>query len=162
ANPQRVYRRRRGIAGGARRAPAARRRAPAARRCAIRGAAGAVRGADPMRGWRAGVAYRWLGVVLLVASAGCSRHDADDQGSGVGPTVPVRAEPLATRAFEDAIEAGGQWKSRGNVVVAAPFPGVLESLTVHVGDPVRAGQAIGSLSTAESRAALRGAALLLR
>jgi len=48
------------------------------------------------------------------------------------------------------------------VIVAAPFAGVIDTLTLRVGDRAGAGQSVGSVTTLESRAAIRGAELLER
>jgi multidrug efflux pump subunit AcrA (membrane-fusion protein) len=58
------------------------------------------------------------------------------------------------------VVAPGQWKAAAEVVVTTPFPAVLEALGPKVGDRVVKGTVIGSLSTRESRAALRGAELM--
>src|SRR5204862_1304233 len=62
--------------------------------------------------------------------------------------------------FEDAIEGSGQWRSQSDLVVAAPFAGVVDAIGVHAGDRVAARQVVGAMITLESHAALRGAELL--
>jgi len=104
---------------------------------------------------------RSLAVVLLVlvAGAGCGGHAAEEPAVA---SVAVRVVPVERRAFEDTVAAPGQWKSAGDVVVAAPFAAYVETLAPRVGDHVVQGRVIGSLLTHESRATLRGAELLLQ
>ena len=103
---------------------------------------------------------RWwplaLGAFVL---AGCGSH-AETSDPQTEPVVTVRVRPLELRDFQDVVIAGGQWRSAGDLPVAAPFAAVVESLRPRVGDTVRAGERIGWLVTRESRAALRGAELL--
>ncbi|HEY3215471.1 MAG TPA: HlyD family efflux transporter periplasmic adaptor subunit [Candidatus Eisenbacteria bacterium] len=72
----------------------------------------------------------------------------------------MRTRPLELRRFDDVVVAQGQWRSSGDLPVAAPFAAVVESLGPRVGDRVRSGERIGWLVTRESRAALRGAEVL--
>ncbi len=95
----------------------------------------------------------------LVAIAGCGRHSETDQTESQA-AVEVRARPLELRGFDDVVVAQGQWRSAGDLPVAAPFAAVVESLGPRVGDRLQAGERIGWLVTRESRAALRGAELL--
>ena len=104
-----------------------------------------------------------LGFVLLLAAlaAGCGSHDASDEsGDPAGAVVRVRVRPVEMRRFADAITVSGQWRSSGDVVIAAPFAATLESLTPRPGDSVTQGETVGWLVTRESKAALRGAELL--
>jgi len=104
--------------------------------------------------------------VALAFVAGCG-HGAGDGGEGagtggdVGPVVPVRVATLELRTFADQVRATGVWRSSGELVVAAPVAGVIESLFVMVGDRVAVGQRAGTLVTRDSWAAIRGAELLV-
>jgi multidrug efflux pump subunit AcrA (membrane-fusion protein) len=100
-------------------------------------------------------------VVLSALAAGCGRH-AEEDAATAGPVVAVRAGTVEVRRFDDAIDAPGQWRSAGEVIVSAPFAGVVDSLGPRPGDVVRAGQALGELVTRESYAALKGATLMER
>lgn len=106
----------------------------------------------------------------LVASAllagtlsGCGGHPGaggDDAELGSGAVVAVRVAAIAMHRFEDTVVATGSWRSSGDVVIAAPFAGTVESLEPHVGDIVGRGERLGWLLTRESQAAVRGAELL--
>ena len=112
------------------------------------------------RTWVGGIAAAWV----LAAAGGCGGHapasDAEAPADEAVVSVAVRA--VETRRFEDVVTASGQWRSGGDVVVSAPVAGVVESLSVRIGDTVGAGQRLGSLITRESGAALKGAELLAR
>ncbi len=103
-------------------------------------------------------------VVLSIAiTCGCSaRHESEGGSeSDAKPVVAVRVGSVEVRAFEDLVIAPGQWGSSGEMVLSAPFTALVDSLTPHVGDPVRSGMTYGWLITRESQAAVRGAELLL-
>jgi multidrug resistance efflux pump len=99
-------------------------------------------------------------LAVLAAASGCARHEEEEDA--VAAVVPVRTAAVEERAFADAIEAPGQWRSSGDVSLPAPFAAVVESLEPKLGDRVAAGDTLGMLVTRESRAALRGAELLAR
>ena len=102
-------------------------------------------------------------LALLPLVAGCSRHaESDEDAAASAAVVPVRTAQVEERSFADAVEAPGQWRSSGDVSLPAPFPAVVESLEPKLGDLVVAGDTLGMLVTRESRAALRGAEMLLR
>jgi multidrug efflux pump subunit AcrA (membrane-fusion protein) len=104
-----------------------------------------------------------LMLALLPLAAGCARHaEGDEDGAATPAVVPVRTAAVEERSFADAVEASGQWRSSGDVSLPAPFAAVVESLGPRLGDHVAAGDTLGMLVTRESRAALRGAELLLR
>jgi len=111
-----------------------------------------------------GEGLRWVGVACalgigLWASSGCGARSETEEAEPK-PVVAVRVHPLELRAFDDVVVAQGQWRSVGDLPIAAPFAAVVESLGPRVGDEVRKGQRLGWLVTRESRAALRGAELL--
>jgi biotin carboxyl carrier protein len=103
---------------------------------------------------------------LLLVLAGCARRGAeaeDDAGANAANAqVPVHEAAVTSRAFREAIVAGGSWRASGAVSVAAPFAGTVVSVAVRRGDVVRPGQRLATLMTRESQAALRGAALMQR
>src|SRR2546428_4862818 len=108
-----------------------------------------------------------LALVLGAAGMGCGAGGGKS-GTGAGadadtsePTALVRAGVLEQRVFADEIVVPGQWKSGGDLIVAAPFDGVLEAVASRPGDRVAAGAVLAVLVTRESDAALRGAELLL-
>ncbi|MBI1796464.1 MAG: HlyD family efflux transporter periplasmic adaptor subunit [Candidatus Eisenbacteria bacterium] len=101
--------------------------------------------------------------VLAVSGCGGAKGDKDDAaGDTAGAVVPVRVAKLEERAFADALTAPGQWRSGGELVISAPAAGVIEALTVTVGDRVEAGQTTGTLVPKSAWAALHGAELLAR
>ena len=63
--------------------------------------------------------------------------------------------------MREVVKASGQWRVSDSVTVVAQFKAYVEALRPHAGDSVTRGQAIGTLVTYESRAALRGAEILL-
>jgi multidrug efflux pump subunit AcrA (membrane-fusion protein) len=73
----------------------------------------------------------------------------------------VRLGVLESRTFADEILVSGVWRSGGDLVIAAPFDGVLDVVAAHPGDNVAAGDTLAVLVTRESEAALRGAELML-
>ena len=99
--------------------------------------------------------------------AGCgSKKGGSPQGAdpdtSAEPAALVKVGTLSQRTFGDEITVSGQWKSGGDLLVAAPFEGVLESVSVRPGDHVAAGATLAVLVTRESDAAVRGAELMVR
>jgi multidrug efflux pump subunit AcrA (membrane-fusion protein) len=113
---------------------------------------------------------RWVAVgsvaLALLASCGCGgrRAAGDEDGgeSGAAVVAPVRLGAVEARSFADVVTASGQWRSGGELVLSAPSAGIVESLGVHVGDRVSAGERLGALVTRDSWAALQGAELMRR
>ena len=100
----------------------------------------------------------------LALACGCAQRDGNEGGdpeSGLKPMVAVRAHAVEIRTFDDVVTAPGQWRSSGELVLAAPFTALVDSLEPRVGDSVRSGETLGWLVTRESQAAVRGAELLL-
>lgn len=116
-------------------------------------------------------------IIILPAISGCGGHgqtagtteksdeargSAASEGAEPATSARVRVRAIEERRFEDAVTSPGQWRSAGQIVVSAPFAGIVESLAVRPGDRVRQGQVLCRLLTRESRAALRGAEIMLR
>ncbi len=99
---------------------------------------------------------------LLLALAGCGHGGANDAEAPVRPIVPVRIDRLEERSLRATVTAQGQWRLSDSVTVSAPFKAYVEALRPRAGDRVERGAAIGTLVTYESRAALRGAEILVR
>jgi multidrug efflux pump subunit AcrA (membrane-fusion protein) len=95
-------------------------------------------------------------IVVVAALALCGCHgggEADD--SPADRVVSVHARAVESRTFRDVVTATGEWRSRGDVVIEAPFAGVVDSLAAQLGDHVAAGQTLCLLVTSEARAGLR-------
>ena len=107
-----------------------------------------------------------LAAALALPLAGCGQGGSKAGGAAgdtaAEPTAVVRLGTLETRTFADEITVAGQWKSGGDVVIAAPFDGVLESVAYRPGDRVAGGATLAVLVTRESDAARRGAELMVR
>lgn len=102
------------------------------------------------------------GCLAIVCGCGAKTGtDGEGTGSDRMPVVAVRARAVELRVFDDAVTAPGQWRSTGELVLAAPFTALIDSLGPRIGDPVGVGQTCGWLITRESQAAVRGAELLL-
>jgi len=118
------------------------------------------------RGHRA-VSAAALIVALAIALPGCG-HEAGHEPGGAGgdsavePVAEVRLGALETRSFADEVVASGQWRSAGELVIAAPFDGVVDSVAVRPGDRVSGGATLAVMLTNESDAAERGAEVMLR
>lgn len=102
-------------------------------------------------------------VACVVMAAGCSRDHAGAAGDGESTvSVEVRVAHVELRTLAERVAAPGQWRAANELLVTAPFAALVESLSVRPGDRVRQGQTVGVLATRESRAAIRGAELMLR
>lgn len=100
---------------------------------------------------------------LLQWTTGCAgKSDSSGSDEAAQALVEVRVAAVAERALSDRLPASGQWRAANEMVVTAPFSAVVESLGPRPGDHVLRGETLGSLVTRESRAALRGAELMLR
>lgn len=103
-----------------------------------------------------------LAIAHTTLALGCAPHSGDEDASDESAAVvPVTVARVELKEFSDVVEAPGQWRSSGDVVLPAPFAAVVESLGPRPGDPVAAGAVLGVLLTRDSRAALRGAELLV-
>lgn len=108
-------------------------------------------------------ARAWLATgSLLLVVAGCGRGGSQETDSPARPVVPVRIDHLEERSLHATVTAQGQWRLSDSVTVSASFKAYVEALQPRVGDHVERGAAIGTLVTYESRAALRGAEILVR
>ena len=106
-----------------------------------------------------------LGPTLALAwlASGCGgRSRALGAGDDAAPTASVDVRRVETRIFPEAVRAPGQWRSADELVVAAPFAALVESLAPRIGDRIERGSTIGWLETRESLAAVHGAESLLR
>jgi len=69
---------------------------------------------------------------------------------------------LEERSVRELVKATGQWRVSDSVTVSAPFKAYVEAIGPRTGDSVASGDALGTLITYESRAAMRGAEILVR
>ena len=106
-----------------------------------------------------------LAVAAALLFGGCGKHGGGEKGGDEeetpAPLVQVHTVPLTHRSFVDQILAPGEWRSSDEIVISAPFAGTVLELKPRLGDRVAAGSTITWMETAESRAAMRGAQLLL-
>ncbi len=86
--------------------------------------------------------------------AGAAASAASDTA---GMATPVQIAPVVYQTMRETVSGPGSTKALNAERMRAPFDGVLMSLTVNVGDRVRAGQRIGSFVAHSSYAALQGA-----
>jgi len=109
---------------------------------------------------------RLLYLIPLVASlTGCTKHHAeDDEGEAtvVTPVVSVRTAPVVRGNIDVVVAATGTTDAVRKEKVVAPISGVLVSLNVLEGTPVRRGDVVAVIQPKETRAAITGAETLLR
>jgi len=108
---------------------------------------------------------KWVAVAALagtLALAGCGSKGGDAGSAETHPTVPVGIGRLEERSVRERMKGTGQWRLSDSVTVSAPFKAYVEALGPRTGDSVARGDALGTLVTYESRAALRGAEILVR
>jgi RND family efflux transporter MFP subunit len=104
-----------------------------------------------------------LAALLLIAGCGGKKEAADatrekeTDPAQAGPATPVKAAPVARETLAEIVSAPGKVTAMAQAKVRAPFPGTLSELRVTDGDPVAAGQVVGSIVARDSEAALTGA-----
>jgi RND family efflux transporter MFP subunit len=111
------------------------------------------------------VHYRWLAGVLLslVVVAGCSgaagqaRRDA-----GRSSAIAVSTAPVQHISIQRTVDLAGTLISPDEAKVSAEAPGVVESVSVQLGDEVRKGQELVRLAPRELELALQRAESALR
>jgi len=112
----------------------------------------------------------WLASTAILAAGFALAGCGGGRGTGRGAAADSSAEPVAvvqlgqleSRMFADEIVASGVWKSGGDLVVSAPFDGVVEAVAVRSGDRVASGDTLAVMVTRESESTMRGAELMLR
>ncbi len=100
-------------------------------------------------------------MACMLAATGCGRRGGEAE-SDQHPVVPVGIERLEERSVHAVVTTPGQWRISDSLTVSAPFRAYVESIRPRVGDLVSKGDHLGTLVTYESRAALRGAEILVR
>ena len=111
--------------------------------------------------WASAIAAVVLASFAGIGAIGCDHRGAGEE-SGPGPVVPVRIQRLEARNVRAVVTTQGQWRLSDSLMVSAPFRAYVESIRPRAGDQVRKGEPIAVLVTYESRAALRGAEILVR
>jgi multidrug efflux system membrane fusion protein len=95
-------------------------------------------------------------VAMLVATlllAACAQQDESPAATRI-PAAPVHAVPVESAALADTVRAVGVLAPRDEVRLAFKTGGMIDSLTVDVGDRVRRGQVLATLKREEIDAAV--------
>jgi len=109
------------------------------------------------------VPYRWLAGVSLVVVAGCTGAAGQarrDAGRSAG--VAVSTAPVQHISIQRSVDLAGTLISPDEAKVSAEAPGVVESVSVQLGDEVRKGQELVRLAPRELELALQRAESALR
>jgi len=96
---------------------------------------------------------------------GCTRRHAGDddaEGSPGNAVVAVRTVPIVSGEMETVVSATGSTDAVRKEKVVAPIAGMLVSLKVLEGTPVRRGDVVAVIQPKEARAAVTGAEALLQ
>src|ERR1700674_3873443 len=106
-------------------------------------------------------------IALCVLLAACRGKEADatsetTQTASPDAPTPVRAGTVAAATLSEVVAAQGHTAALSQQKVRAPFAGTLVELRVTDGDVVRRGQAVGTIVSRESEAALSGAREMAR
>jgi RND family efflux transporter MFP subunit len=102
-----------------------------------------------------------LALLLILSVAACrARPAAETPTPAPGPPavpIPVRVAPAARATLADTVSGPGRTAALAQQKVRAPFAGTLVELSAGDGDRVRRGDALGSIVSRDSEAALSGA-----
>lgn len=90
--------------------------------------------------------------ILLAILAGCGGAHVEKSSTSPAPAVRVAATPLAAEAWPRSIEGMGTVEARVESVIAARAMGYIETVRVHEGDRVNAGQTLIEISARELHA----------
>ena len=110
---------------------------------------------------RSGVIFTLL---LFGTIPGCTqRRGSDDEGEGAAAhaVVAVRTAPVVRGDMETVVTATGSTEAVRREKIYAPIAGMLLSLKVLEGTPVRRGDVLAVIQPRETRAAIAGAEALL-
>ena len=102
---------------------------------------------------------------LFLALSGCTQHrgsDDEGEGSAVRALVAVKTAPVIRGDMETVVRATGSTDAVRKEKIVAPIAGVVLSLRVLEGTPVRKGDVVAVLQPKETRAAISGAGALRR
>jgi RND family efflux transporter MFP subunit len=109
--------------------------------------------------------HRWLAGVSLVVVAGCTGAAGQarrDAGAGKSSGVTVSTAPVQHISIQRTVDLAGTLISPDEAKVSAEAPGVVESVSVQLGDEVRKGQELVRLAPRELELALQRAESALR
>lgn len=111
------------------------------------------------------------GILLLSFLAGCGgkKEETRDKDAAKGkdpvearPATPVKAGAVSRLTLAELVSAPGKVTAMTQAKIRAPYAGTLTELRVTDGDPVGAGQVVGSIIARDSEAALSGAREMAR
>lgn len=94
-------------------------------------------------------------VIVVAGIAACSHRSPPTDPSG--PVRPVRVAPVATTTLGDAVRAVGLLTPKDEARLSFKLGGIVESIAVEEGAPVKAGQVLAVLKQAEIGAAIEQA-----
>lgn len=103
-------------------------------------------------GLRAGILPRAALLALVGATAACGGADSPAASAAAAPAeqrLDVAALTVGVTDLESVIEISGNLAPQSRVAVTARLPGTLSSISVDIGDRVRAGQAIAEIDRRE-------------
>ena len=108
----------------------------------------------------------FLVLSVAVGLQACSTRARDPKGGGpdstaLGAAVPVRVAEVIDTTLTEIVTGPGRTQALKQMRVRAPFAGTLVSLRVADGDPVTAGQVVGTMVSRNSAAARTGARAML-
>ncbi|MCY3705329.1 MAG: efflux RND transporter periplasmic adaptor subunit [Gammaproteobacteria bacterium] len=99
-----------------------------------------------------GVALGLAGVVAACSSSAEAGDTIPPIIEGATRVINVEVEPIAPTGFTELIRLTGTVRANRDVVVSATEPGLVASILVDQGSPVRAGQAVARLDDTQLRA----------
>lgn len=107
-----------------------------------------------------------LAVLAVLPAAGACRRgsppEKDAPAREAAPATPVRIAPVVRASFDRLVSGTGRTVALVQQKIRPPFAGVLTELRVVDGDRVKRGQALGTIVSRDSQAALDGARQMLR
>jgi membrane fusion protein, multidrug efflux system len=96
-------------------------------------------------------------LVLALGCGGKKNEAPKEAAASPGPPTPVRGAEVGRADLAERIAAPGKITAMAQAKIRAPFSGTLVELRFTDGDRVRKGEAVGSVISRDSEAALSGA-----
>lgn len=90
----------------------------------------------------------WAGALCILSGCGGGQRQADSKSDNVITVRAIRMEPSANTQVRSYI---GEVRSSRSIVLYAPYPGVLESMNVRVGDKVIDGALVAKINSESVR-----------